>query len=753
MANLLSTSVTGTVNSTGNMTAAGFTGNANVGGTGAATWHPSGIYVGSTQWLYGTQYRNNSTTSGQGQLYFDGNYGYGMVGLYSDVRYQAVFAMGDSYKLPVDGSGTGSLYGIAWTHSNIGGESKAGLGHQALFMMSGRTYTAIGAGIWTDGTITTTSHGTSANWNTAYGWGNHASAGYLTSVTNISGNAGTTSQRNFSGDISTSGMGRFTGWYNGNAATGLAAEIGISSGEAYIIAYNRQTSSYGVLNLESSSATLRISGSTINAVSGTLQQGGNAVIHAGNIGSQSVATAGALSSMNISQFTNNSGYITGITSSNVTTALGYTPLSASGDVTIGGYLTVNGAGTSSSIYMKDSDEGNREIHCNSNRIGFLTQAGSWGAYCDDSGNWTAANFSGSSSGTNTGDQTNISGNAATATSAGNADTVDNLHASSFVRNDTTSQYLKPYYEYGSYLTTQRPVDLVDQMGGGGLRVDFLHPSYTANGNWGHVMTWSGYNGYTMYQLSGSYGSETAVELYVRNERNHERTSWSDWRRLLHDGNYNSFAPTLTGGGASGTWGITAANANSISSAVGGSYTWTNTNYFQSNLGATSGSLSSPPLQVYCTGGNSAFMSFHRGSNYAVNFGLDSDNVLRMGGWSASANRWQLDMSGNMTVAGDVTAFSDARVKTNIHTIENALEKTLALRGVSYNRTDSDDTRTKIGVIAQETLEVVPEVVNQDNSGMYNVSYGNMTALLIEAIKEQQAQIEDLKLEVKKLRGE
>ena len=147
------------------------------------------------------------------------------------------------------------------------------------------------------------------------------------------------------------------------------------------------------------------------------------------------------------------------------------------------------------------------------------------------------------------------------------------------------------------------------------------------------------------------------------------------------------------------------------------------------------------------------MSFHRGGHYAVNFGLDDDNVMRIGGWSAGANRWQLDMSGNMTAAGDVTAFSDARVKTNVKTIENALGKTLALRGVSYNRTDSDDTRTKIGVIAQETLEVVPEVVNQDNAGMYNVSYGNMTALLIEAIKEQQAQIEDLKLEVKKLRGE
>jgi hypothetical protein len=104
-------------------------------------------------------------------------------------------------------------------------------------------------------------------------------------------NSATTSQRDFSGDISTSGMGRFAGWYTGNAATGLAAEIGISGGQAYIIAYNRQSGAYGTLNIESSGANLRISGSTINASSGTLQQGGNAVIHAGNIGSQSVSYA------------------------------------------------------------------------------------------------------------------------------------------------------------------------------------------------------------------------------------------------------------------------------------------------------------------------------------------------------------------------------------------------------------------------------------------------------------------------------
>jgi hypothetical protein len=101
-------------------------------------------------------------------------------------------------------------------------------------------------------------------------------------------NSATTSQRDFSGDISTSGMGRFAGWYNGNAQTGLAAEIGVSAGQAYIIAYNRQSGAYGTLNLESTGTNLRISGSTVNVTSGTLQQGGNNVIHAGNIGSQSV---------------------------------------------------------------------------------------------------------------------------------------------------------------------------------------------------------------------------------------------------------------------------------------------------------------------------------------------------------------------------------------------------------------------------------------------------------------------------------
>jgi hypothetical protein len=132
-------------------------------------------------------------------------------------------------------------------------------------------------------------------------------------------------------------------------------------------------------------------------------------------------------------------------------------------------------------------------------------------------------------------------------------------------------------------------------------------------------------------------------------------------------------------------------------------------------------------------------------------GLDSDNVLRIGGWSASANRFQMDMSGNLTMAGNVTAYSDVRIKGEIETINSALNKVIQLRGVTYIRTDKDAPEGKqMGVIAQEILEVIPEVVNQDSSGMYNVSYGNLAGLFIEAIKEQQLQIEDLKLQIQNL---
>jgi hypothetical protein len=109
-----------------------------------------------------------------------------------------------------------------------------------------------------------------------------------------------------------------------------------------------------------------------------------------------------------------------------------------------------------------------------------------------------------------------------------------------------------------------------------------------------------------------------------------------------------------------------------------------------------------------------------------------------------------NFGGAIVASGDVTAFSDIRVKENVKTIDSALYKVLSLRGVTYNRIDVEDKSEKIGVIAQEIQKILPQVVHEKEDGMLSVSYGNITALLIEGMKEQQKQIEELKQLVKQL---
>lgn len=93
----------------------------------------------------------------------------------------------------------------------------------------------------------------------------------------------------------------------------------------------------------------------------------------------------------------------------------------------------------------------------------------------------------------------------------------------------------------------------------------------------------------------------------------------------------------------------------------------------------------------------------------------------------------LDDVGNLTAQANVTAFSDIKYKTNIVTIPKALDKVNSLRGVSFDRTDIE--AHQIGVIAQEIQKVLPEVVIEDTNGNLSVAYGNIVAVLIEAIKE------------------
>jgi hypothetical protein len=111
--------------------------------------------------------------------------------------------------------------------------------------------------------------------------------------------------------------------------------------------------------------------------------------------------------------------------------------------------------------------------------------------------------------------------------------------------------------------------------------------------------------------------------------------------------------------------------------------------------------------------------------------------------TTSDNGERLYVSGSIRATGTITANSDLTLKKNLLRIENALEKVEQINGYTYEFKE-DDSKRYAGVIAQEIQTVLPEIVNKGNDGILGVEYGNISALLIEAIKEQQTQINDLK---------
>ena len=119
------------------------------------------------------------------------------------------------------------------------------------------------------------------------------------------------------------------------------------------------------------------------------------------------------------------------------------------------------------------------------------------------------------------------------------------------------------------------------------------------------------------------------------------------------------------------------------------------------------------------------------------------NMCIMQSSSGTNNLFYVRGDGYVWAANDITAFSDARVKTNLQKIEGALDKVSNINGYTFTRTDytneGDRDKRYVGVIAQEIQKVLPELVHEDEKGMLSVAYGNMTALLIEALKEERAE--------------
>jgi hypothetical protein len=113
-------------------------------------------------------------------------------------------------------------------------------------------------------------------------------------------------------------------------------------------------------------------------------------------------------------------------------------------------------------------------------------------------------------------------------------------------------------------------------------------------------------------------------------------------------------------------------------------------------------------------------------------------------YNAPASSLVIETSGYVRMAYGFGNGSDERIKSNIKTIENALDKTLLLRGVEFNL-NIEPERKRIGLIAQEVELIVPEVVRtSEDDGLKSIEYQNLVGLLIESIKDQQKQINELK---------
>ncbi len=194
--------------------------------------------------------------------------------------------------------------------------------------------------------------------------------------------------------------------------------------------------------------------------------------------------------------------------------------------------------------------------------------------------------------------------------------------------------------------------------------------------------------------------------------------------------------------------------------------------FQGNSGASCGitgfgSTGAHVFQIYGSGTNYGFLNgnwaawdlrkakngalFLNGSS--VNY-LDGSEVVYSIFKDSANTAYYLDpantgtslnVAGTGIFGGDVVAYSDKKLKTNIKTLNGS--KVLKMRGVSFDRIDTG--KHSSGVIAQEIQEIAPELVN-DKNGTLAVAYGNLTGYLIEAIKDQQIMIDDLKKRLKTL---
>ena len=241
------------------------------------------------------------------------------------------------------------------------------------------------------------------------------------------------------------------------------------------------------------------------------------------------------------------------------------------------------------------------------------------------------------------------------------------------------------------------------------------PALGGNTSWAHLIscTHSNNSNYYAMQLSASFYNQN---LYYRSTAGSGSTGWS---KMWSDQN--------DGAGS----GLDADTVDGIQAA----------SFLRNDTGNTTNGT---PLTV--TSSQSVGAIIQGGNN--------SNDIIQLKNSSAQIEA-KLDTNGNWHVDADVVAYStstasDKKLKTNISTLTNALDKTIKLRGVNFDWIDENKPNNQVGFIAQEVEKVLPEVVknvetlNKENETHKAVDYAAVVPLLVEAIKEQQKQIDELK---------
>lgn len=217
---------------------------------------------------------------------------------------------------------------------------------------------------------------------------------------------------------------------------------------------------------------------------------------------------------------------------------------------------------------------------------------------------------------------------------------------------------------------------------------------------------------------------------------------------------------LDGVGTSGTWPISI-TGTAVSAATATEATYSNAANAQWSSAAINSSTAisndSRSATIVNGGGSGdtgvAALGFLCSGVYGIKLHLRADGVFGLGGWTSSAWRWYSDASGNMTVTGDVIAYSDERLKKDFAKIQDPLAKIRLLDGgtftwkAGYSHTEMKAGKKDYGIIAQQVEAVMPEIVHEsieiDGEKYKTVAYEKLAPLFIEAIKALELRIIEL----------